>query len=62
MQDVRIPALARGLAPAPRPHPLTPGLTVIGDHDALRRAVGDRLSDAVRRARRGRVVRPPSAG
>ncbi|WP_171117445.1 MULTISPECIES: ATP-binding protein [Streptomyces] len=29
---------------------LTPGLTVIGDHDALRRAVGNLLSNAVRLA------------
>ncbi|MFI9820229.1 sensor histidine kinase [Streptomyces sp. NPDC052013] len=35
---------------------LTPGLTVIGDHDAIRRAVGNLLSNAVRLAPAGTPI------
>lgn len=53
MEDLTIPAVGRGLR---LERPPTPGPTVIGDHDALRRAVGNLLSNAVRLAPPGSTI------
>jgi signal transduction histidine kinase len=52
-EDLTVPAAGRGLRLA---LPAGPGPTVIGDHDALRRAVGNLLSNAVRLAPAGSTI------